>query len=282
MAGSWSKAEVEATVADYFSMLFAEIRGEAYNKAAHRRALVNLLDQRSEGAVERKHQNISAILIEIGYAYISGYKPLGNYQSILKDVVLERIAENTSLEQAIEAHVSADAVLLEPDNILDSLVQPPVVQSNPSLSLNDVPRRLPPVLGKNYLAMEAQNRSLGLAGEDFVVKFEQARLLAAGKENLAADVEHVSKTKGDGLGYDILSFDETGRERLIEAKTTAYGASTPFFVTRRELEVSVEASEKYHIYRLFQFRKKPLLFVRTGSIDTAFQLTPALFSAVPR
>ncbi|BAS06695.1 hypothetical protein AHiyo4_01170 [Arthrobacter sp. Hiyo4] len=44
----------------------------------------------------------------------------------------------------------------------------------------------------------------------------------------------MSKTRGDGLGYDILSFEESGKERLLEVKTTKSRAETPFFVSRNE------------------------------------------------
>jgi hypothetical protein len=43
---------------------------------------------------------------------------------------------------------------------------------------------------------------------------------------------------GDGAGYDILSFDPSGKERLIEVKTTNGAAKTPFFLTRNEHETS--------------------------------------------
>lgn len=84
---NWSLFEVEATVADYFHMLVQELTGQLYNKSAHRKALMQKLENRSEGAIERKHQNISAILIALGCPYISGYKPLGNYQALLREVV---------------------------------------------------------------------------------------------------------------------------------------------------------------------------------------------------
>src|SRR6478609_11823429 len=79
----WSREEVEATVADYLQMLSFELAGQAYNKAAHNRALLRQLNQRTRGAIELKHQNISAILLEQGFAYIPGYKPMGNYQLLL-------------------------------------------------------------------------------------------------------------------------------------------------------------------------------------------------------
>jgi hypothetical protein len=41
------------------------------------RALLQKLSNRTEAAVELKHQNISAILMEHGWQNIPGYKPLG-------------------------------------------------------------------------------------------------------------------------------------------------------------------------------------------------------------
>lgn len=58
----WSDEENDLIVADYFEMLADEVYGRPYSKADHRRALLRLLDHRSEGAIEFKHQNISAVL----------------------------------------------------------------------------------------------------------------------------------------------------------------------------------------------------------------------------
>ena len=131
----------------------------------------------------------------------------------------------------------------------------------------------------NFLEIEARNQSLGAAGEVFVLRYEIARLSAAGQDRLAANVERVSATRGDGLGFDILSFEEDGRERLIEVKTTAYGASTPFFVTRNELAVSVENRELYHLYRAFAFRDSPRMFMKAGQLDSSFVLQPSEYQA---
>jgi hypothetical protein len=54
MPSSWTHLEVEATVADYFAMLNCEVRDVPYNKTTHRRALLERLNERSEGAIERK------------------------------------------------------------------------------------------------------------------------------------------------------------------------------------------------------------------------------------
>ena len=61
-------------------MLTLELNGQQYSKAEHARALVQRLDGRSRASLEFKHCNISAVLLALGYPYIDGYKPRGNYQ----------------------------------------------------------------------------------------------------------------------------------------------------------------------------------------------------------
>jgi hypothetical protein len=51
----------------------------------------------------------------------------------------------------------------------------------------------------------------------------EARLLSRRLDHLAQRLEPVSATRGDGHGNDILSFETSGADRLIEVKTTAYG-----------------------------------------------------------
>ncbi|MDX2209032.1 MAG: hypothetical protein SFV20_01590 [Sphingopyxis sp.] len=61
MAGDWSDAQNDAIVADYFAMLADDIAGRPYSKAEHNRLLQAVID-RPRGAIEYKHQNISAVL----------------------------------------------------------------------------------------------------------------------------------------------------------------------------------------------------------------------------
>lgn len=280
MPGDWARTEVEATIADYFDMLECELRGTEYNKSEHRRRLAGVLNQRTDGAIERKHQNISAILIELGFAYISGYKPLHNYQQLLFEAVADRLKDSHRLVSLVESQVIEPAVVPSVEEILSALVEAP----SPDLGgrryrANYVRERPSGRIGVDYLATEARNRSLGAAGEEFVVRFETARLVHLGKDHLAGRVERVSETRGDGLGFDVLSFEVSGEERLIEVKTTAYGPSTPFFVTRNEVAVSREASERYHLYRPFNFRREPRFFTKRGSLETSFHLEPSQFVA---
>jgi hypothetical protein len=72
-----------------------------------------------------------------------------------------------------------------------------------------------------------------------------------------------------------------GRERLIEVKTTRFGALTPFFASGNEVEVSEERRDDYQLYRLFGFRAEPRLFTLAGSLKGSCQLQPLIYSAVP-
>ncbi|SIR16084.1 hypothetical protein SAMN05421641_1284 [Paracoccus thiocyanatus] len=64
--GAWTDQENDLIVADYFAMLADDVSGRPYSKAEHRRGLLPLLNDRSEGSVEFKHQNISAVLKGLG------------------------------------------------------------------------------------------------------------------------------------------------------------------------------------------------------------------------
>lgn len=87
-------------------------------------------------------------------------------------------------------------------------------------------------------------------GELLVLEYEKARLKKAGIYKIP---EHKSKSEGDGIGYDILSYDDNGNEKYIEVKTTRQAYSAPFFVTSNELERSRKDAEKFVLYRLFEF-----------------------------
>lgn len=257
-------------------MLAAELAGVPYNKAAHRRALLGQLGNRSEQSIEFKHANISAVLIEIGFPYIAGYKPRSNYQQLLFDVVAERLGASQKLLEVAAADADAPIVVPEVDDILAVLTVPPTRNANEPI-LREPPSR--PSFAVNYLEREARNRSLGAAGEEFVLNFERARLIRSGQETLAGRIEHVSRLRGDAEGFDILSYEVSGAPRLIEVKTTKYGGDTPFFVSRNEVNVSESRADDYHLYRLFSFRTAPRMFTLPGALSRTCRLSASTFLA---
>lgn len=278
--GEWSRQEVKAIVDDYLSMLASELAGTAYNKAAHRRALLPLLNGRTEQSIEFKHANISAALLEAGFPYIAGYKPRSNYQALLAEVLAEQMTDAAQLQEVAAADADRPMVVPEVEDILAVLTAAPRPAAD-SLKVTE-PSRPTIRLTTNYIEREARNRSLGAAGELFALNYERARLIHVGMESLAARIEHTSKVRGDYEGYDILSFDVNGAERLIEVKTTKYGADTPFFVTRNEVSTSERRAPLYHVYRLYGFRQAPRLYTLPGAISQSCRLSAASFLAEPR
>lgn len=248
-------------------MLDCELRGESYNKRDHNRRLQEMLRGRSAGAIEFKRANISAVLIELGFPYIDGYKPRGNYQELLKDEVSARLDGDLHLVRAAEAIVQATADAVPAIQSIDEVLVPAPIRERDRSRVYE--RRVtmpPPRKGINYLEREAQNSSLGLAGEKFALDVEHRRLWEAGERRLAERIEHVSLTRGDGLGYDIHSFELDGRDRVIEVKTTSFGAMTPFFASSREVAVSEERAPEFKLYRVFKFRDAPRMFVLSGAL----------------
>lgn len=283
MAGDWTLDEVQAAVEDYFSMLRAELSGRPYNKTAHRKALRVKLEGRTDGSVEYKHQNISAVLIERGLPYISGYKPSGNYQQLLAEEIDRYVARNEDLLAAVQHDVEQPAELPSVSDYLAALVDAPQDESFRTGVL-DEDARPPATAGTthvNYLEHESRNRSLGYAGELFVVNYERARLSRMGDGALADRIEHVSQTTGDSAGFDIRSFDDSGGDLFIEVKTTRYGQLTPFFVTSNELRFSRSTGDSYGLYRVFEFRRDPKLFVLPGPVDHSCALRPSQYRAWP-
>lgn len=63
----WQDDELDAIIADYFSMLDAELNHRPYVKSHHSAALMAQIG-RTHRSVEFKHQNISAVLEELGDA----------------------------------------------------------------------------------------------------------------------------------------------------------------------------------------------------------------------
>ena len=277
----WDWLECEACVQDYFDMLGKELRDESCNKTAHRNALMTKLRSRSRSSVERKHQNISAILVELGLTYISGYKPLFNYQTQLRDTVLAHLAGKEFELKQINAvhHVDPPPYTGDWDRVLDPKIPEyiPVVQPP---ERNFLARHV------NHTQREAENRHLGESGERFVLDFERYHLTRARRSDLAAEVEWSSKKQGDGLGYDVRSFRigadgvATEEEVFIEVKTTNRGKYQPFYISENEVAFSGQFNDRYSLYRVYGFSSRGRrLYQMPGLVENHVQLNPVLYRA---
>lgn len=274
----WTDDEVDATVTKYFDMLVMDVQGQKFVKAAIYRELSARFTSRNVNSIERKMSNISAVVVALGYPHLRGLSPLANYQRSLVESVLVELTRRKSLDAILDAVLQESAPLGPIDIVREADVPPQIITD----LLHG--RGMARPFKRDYLALEAANRALGLAGELAVARREQSFLHSIGLTKLADRVEHVAQTKGDGLGYDVLSFDPTGREKWIEVKTTRYSIDVPFFVTRGEVRVSSSSPELYHLYRLYGFGspKGTGLYRLQGDLEESCKLDALSFEAAPR
>lgn len=270
----WSDEENDLIVADYFAMLASDIARTPYNKAEHRRRLRARLSGRSDGSVEFKHQNISAVLKGLGEAWITGYKPAFNFQTALEDSVLRWLGQNRAWVERLPAP--------PPTNVLQDAAQL-WVGAAPTLSNQPPPKESDQMLriARKYdvAGRDARNRALGRAGEERVLRHERAVLQTSGRADLAQAVRWVSEEDGDGAGYDIASFTPEGRPRLIEVKTTNGWERTPFHISRNELAVAEERRTDWCVFRLWNFGRAPQAFELYPPLDAHVSLTATTFQA---
>lgn len=268
MLSPWSNTEVELIVADYFNMLSLELKGERYSKAEHRRALMPLLDNRSDGSIEFKHQNISAVLSHLGIPPIKGYLPRFNYQLILEDVVIRYLVKNPEIEIYFEKFANKTVKLenkFSYEKLIIDLPESDNIFDEPKINYKSNPIKV------NYLEKEQRNQKLGSLGEEFVYDYEKWSLKQQGRNKFADQVRYVSKEEGDGAGFDILSKDLRGNDKFIEVKTTKLTQKTPIFFSKNELDFSISNKDKFYLYRLFSFEKEPHMFIKQGALNQICQ-----------
>ena len=99
-------------------------------------------------------------------------------------------------------------------------------------------------------------------------------------------IEHSSKVIGDGLGYDIKSFDRRGETVYIEVKTTKGEFWTNLMFTRNELDFAKQNSSQFLLYRVYAFdeetRSGELYIGSYEVIDSYFSFEPQSFAAKPK
>lgn len=274
----WNREEIEAAVRAYVRMLVSELRGEVYVKSDVVRELAPLLPDRTRPSIERKFQNVSAVLDEEGLDWIDGYKPLPHYQSDLRSAVLEHIGSGHRIAQSLAAYEDA---ALPPASGL-RLATDDVLVPTPSSGTASRSRSSVALTGSQLAAMrDFKKRQLGEAGEAWVLALERERLMRHGRADLSEQVRWVAQVDGDAAGYDIRSYRPDGAERLIEVKTTNLGIRTPFYITRWEVDFSARRPTDYSLYRVHGFNRDPRIYVLDGSIRDVARLEPKVFLGLP-
>jgi hypothetical protein len=244
----WSDEENDLIVADYFAMLLADISGSDYVKAEHRRRLQRLLSRRSEGSIEFKHQNISAVLLGLGQPWIEGYKPASRFQGSLVAAVLRCIEDRPGwLSPAHRPRRQAEAYQRGFAEDAPTLwIGPPPTFSNQPPPVDPAMMAL---IARKYDVAErdARNRELGQAGEELIFAHEQRSLRASGRRDLADKVRWVSREDGDG-----------------------------------ELAAAETHRDHWRLLRVWNFAREPSAFEIRPPLDAHVSLTPTSFLAALR
>ena len=279
IAGNRNDHKTHAVVRDYCSALAARLRGRSPPSG-----WLGRREGRSDGdETRRQYQQISAILIGHGLPYLVEYQPSANYSASLRQALEHYLRNNGELITLMESDVDAAPATAATvrDRELDEILRaPPQPGEMPTAPDEGDDASL--LTGVDYLGREQRNRALAGAGQTFVVALEQRRLIEAGCEIFADHVEHVSAEYGEGLGYDIHSYEVDGRDRLITVKTTRFRKETPFYVASNEVAVSARYRERFWLYRVYNFRDTPYVYHLNGPLAERFRLKPHEYSATVR
>lgn len=146
-----------------------------------------------------------------------------------------------------------------------------------------------PKKNKNYAEEYIKKQIIGVIGEAIILKKERERLINSEQAELVEkvkDVEWSSKDIGDGLGYDIKSFDiKNGKvvDKYIEVKTTI-GPDNDFEITSPEVEKSYELNEDgiYAIARIYNLdigNKSADFYFKEGNLKSNYELKTSVYTA---
>jgi Domain of unknown function (DUF3883) len=267
----WTEVENEAIVAEYLEMLRLQLAGEQFIKV-HRIISLQKIVDRTRPSIEFKFRNISAALELLGLPWVKGYLPAHNFQRSLM-LVLESRLEQFDV-------VTLGAIETPPSGMQEATAlfyeQPP--QKVVSTSLNAESEIVRMLRKFDAAERDQRNRNLGLKGEELIFHSERSRL-AIENPKLVEKIRWVSKEDGDGAGFDILSFDKSGQERLLEVKTTVGGRTTPFYISRNELSLSRERPLEFRLIRLYDFAQDARAFELAPPLESFVSLEPQNYVA---
>src|SRR5712692_7832363 len=90
-------------------MLAADLSGRPYVRSRHSAALMVQIG-RTHRSVEFKHQNISAVLDELGLPWIPGYKPKRNYQNAIFNALDRYLTKHPATLEPVPTSTAAPSL----------------------------------------------------------------------------------------------------------------------------------------------------------------------------
>jgi hypothetical protein len=164
-------------------------------------------------------------------------KEYGTVEKMLNDSMVNKSDEMPRSNEAIHVNVNIDVI--------------PEVITSQNYAAKKIQERLKLQPDKKYktdfLERNRINAVTGSKGEELVLKYESDRLMRHGKADLAKKIVRVS-VEDDSKGYDILSYEDDGRERYIEVKTsTNKSDAIRFFMSQNEYDIA-RTCANYYVY----------------------------------
>lgn len=109
----WSDAELAAAVEAYLKMLAWEKNGQPFNKAHENRLLrEGPVAGRAKGSIEFRMQNISTVLVRMGWDRIEGYKPAKNVGTGVEQRIRQALAAQGVFESDGAAQTADEQTLI--------------------------------------------------------------------------------------------------------------------------------------------------------------------------
>ncbi|MDL2183997.1 HNH endonuclease [Pseudomonas sp. ChxA] len=109
----WSDSELAAAVEAYLKMLAWEKNGQPFNKALENRILrEGPVAGRAKGSIEFRMQNISTVLVRMGWDRIEGYKPAKNVGTGVEQRIRQALAEQGVFESEDAAQTADEQTLI--------------------------------------------------------------------------------------------------------------------------------------------------------------------------
>lgn len=135
----------------------------------------------------------------------------------------------------------------------------------------------------DYSKINVSKEKVGKDSEKLIYDLEKERLKKENREDLSNRVIWESVENGDGVGYDIRSYEKRNGiyvEIYIEVKGTNKTINEPFDISINEIEASNRYKGQYYIYRVGNiYSSSPKFYRINGRIEDNFNLEATSFKA---
>lgn len=166
--------------------------------------------------------------------------------------LVSHLSSSQSLQKYVDIDKSKRPTIFISRKFKDSIIN--ISQKEKENLLKEKTKRARAFTGRvvDYEKYQRESRELGLAGEKFYLEIEKKEVKKHLGSEIASQIIHSSQKKGDGLGYDILSFDDKDF-KYIEVKTTKGKLKTPFYMSYNEKVFYELHMATYYLVRVYEF-----------------------------